>query len=49
MSTVQFLIMLMKIHSKDFFWNYATTELKVDGITISPGFAYERDPINNIL
>jgi len=26
------------------FLDYATTELKVDGITISPGFAYERAP-----
>ena len=24
--------------------NYVTDELKVDGITISPGFAYERAP-----
>ena len=26
------------------FLNYVTDELKVDGITISPGFAYERAP-----
>ena len=26
------------------FLNYVTDELRVDGITISPGFAYERAP-----
>ena len=26
------------------FLNYVSDELKVDGITISPGFAYERAP-----
>ena len=26
------------------FLNYVTADLKVDGITISPGFAYERAP-----
>ena len=31
------------------FLNYVTDKLKVDGITISPGFAYERAQIRNIL
>ena len=31
------------------FLDYVTTELKVDGITISPGFAYERAPDHNTL
>ena len=30
------------------FLNYVTDKLKVDGITISPGFAYERPQIRNI-
>ena len=34
----------VKEDSLKVFLNYVTDELKVDGITISPGFAYERAP-----